>query len=100
MSTGIKDRIEKLLNELTSLKGILPGSISTQYNVCGTPNCKCKAPVNPVKHGPYYQLSYTTLGKSSSKFIKKDDIDTAIKMRDNYKKFKEICFQLPGLYSN
>lgn len=98
MNTEIKGEIEKLLNELISLKGILPGSISKQYNVCGTPNCKCKDPESPVKHGPYYQLSYTALGKSSSKFIKKDDLDIVAKMRSNYKRFKEICFQLPHLY--
>lgn len=98
MNTEINSKIEKLLNELISLKGILPGSISTQYNVCGTPNCKCKDKENPIKHGPYYQLSYTVLGKSSSKFIKKEDFNIATEMCVNYKRFKEICSQLPALY--
>jgi hypothetical protein len=98
MNTEIRVEIEGLLNELISLKGILPGSISKQYNVCGTPNCKCKDPENPVKHGPYYQLSYTVSGRNSSKFVKENDLNVVNKMRDNYKRFKEICFQLPGLY--
>jgi len=98
MNEDLKSKIEELLNELILLKGILPGSISKQYNVCGTPNCKCKDPENPVKHGPYYQLSYTVSGRNSSKFIKKDDLNSVSRMRNNYKRFKEICFQLPGLY--
>lgn len=98
MNTDTKSKIEELLNELVSLKGILAGSISTQYNVCGKAGCKCKDPVNPVKHGPYYQLSYTVSGKNSTMFIKEDILDDVNIMRNNYKRFKEICFQLPGLY--
>ena len=48
-----------------------PGSLSTQYKVCGSPGCRCKA-TPPIKHGPYYQVSYTRKGKSSSKFVKKE----------------------------
>jgi len=47
-----------------------PGSLSEQYNVCGTPDCHCKDPKHPRKHGPYYQLSYTWRGKGSSRFVR------------------------------
>jgi len=46
-------------DKLADLGPIHPGSLSEQYNVCGTPGCRCKDPKNPVKHGPYYQLSYS-----------------------------------------
>ena len=98
MTTDPKSKIEELLNELVSLKGMIPGSISSQYNVCGKAYCKCKDPEDPVKHGPYSQLSYTVSGKDSTMFIKKDVLNDVNRMRDNYKRFKEICFQLPGLY--
>ena len=48
--------IEQLKQRLLNLGPVLPGSISEQWNVCGTPGCKCKDPANPEKHGPYYQL--------------------------------------------
>ena len=41
------------------------GSLSRQYNVCSSPGCRCKASP-PRKHGPYYQLSYTRNGKSTT----------------------------------
>jgi hypothetical protein len=35
--------IAKVKEELAGLGDLRPGSLSTQYNVCGSPNCKCKA---------------------------------------------------------
>ena len=65
-----------------------PGSLSTQYNVCGNPNCACKDPVNPKKHGPYNQLSFSRKGKSSTRFIKETDLEQVQQQIRNYKKFK------------
>jgi len=98
MNNDLMQKIEELLIELITLKGILPGSISKQYNVCGTPRCKCKDPENPVKHGPYYQLSYTVLGKSSSMHLNVEDIGRVENLQRNYKRFKEICRDIPGLF--
>lgn len=50
-----------------------PGSFSTQYNVCGSPGCRCKTDP-PKKHSPYYQISYTRKGKSSSRFVRNGDL--------------------------
>ena len=68
-------------------KDLRPGSLSTQYNVCGTPGCRCKA-TPPVKHGPYYQVSFTRKGKSSSKFVKKPDLPEVRKQLKNYERMK------------
>jgi len=62
-------RIQRLLAEVAQLGPMLPGTISTQWNVCGKSGCRCKDPVKPRKHGPYYQLSYTLAGKSSTVFV-------------------------------
>ena len=50
-----EERIVELLREkLIGLGPMLPGSISEQWNVCGTQGCRCKDPNKPVKHGPYW----------------------------------------------
>ena len=72
---------------LAALGDLRPGSLSTQYNVCGSPGCKCKADP-PVKHGPYYQVSYTRKGKSSTKFVKKEDLPEVRKQLKNYERMK------------
>ena len=83
----LQRQIEKVKRDLTALGDLRPGSLSTQYNVCGSPGCRCKADP-PVKHGPYYQVSYTRKGKSSTKFVKKEDLATVRKQLKNYERMK------------
>ena len=92
--TKEKRKVEQLYKTLVELGPMLPGSISEQWNVCGTQGCRCKDPDAPVKHGPYYQLSYTVGGKSSSMFIKKEDLPEARRRLKRYKEFKQLCSDL------
>jgi hypothetical protein len=79
---------------------MLPGSISEQWNVCGTPGCKCKEKNNPIKHGPYYQLSFSVKGKSSSMFVKKQDLREARRRVQRYQEFKQLTMALTQAYIN
>jgi len=92
--TGEERKVEQLLKKLTQLGPLLPGSISEQWNVCGTPGCKCKDRSRPVKHGPYYQLSFTVGGKSSTKFIKKKDLPEVRRRLKRYQQFKALSTEL------
>jgi hypothetical protein len=83
----LQRQIDKLKRELADIGDLRPGSLSTQYNVCGSPGCLCKASP-PVKHGPYYQVSYTRKGKSSTKFVKKEDLPEVRKQLKNYQCMK------------
>ena len=85
------NRINAIKNSIVQLPPLLPGSLRKQWNVCGTPGCKCKDPENPKRHGPYYQLSFTVGGKSSSMFVKSQDVPEVRKRITRYKKFKELC---------
>ena len=90
----LKKKIELLKQKLLNLGPVLPGSISEQWNVCGTPGCKCKDPKKSQKHGPYYQLSFSVGGRSSSMFIKKQDISEARKRVQSYQEFKKLTMEL------
>jgi len=83
----LQRQIEKVKRDLGALGDLRPGSLSTQYNVCGSPGCRCKADP-PVKPGPYYQVSYTRKGKSSTKFVKKEDLPEVRKQLKNYQRMK------------
>jgi hypothetical protein len=83
-------RISTIKQELMELGEMRPGTISEQYNVCGNPQCRCKDPHHPKKHGPYYQLSYTRHGKSRSEHIKKEMITTVRNQVKNYKRFVKL----------
>ena len=83
----LERQIEKVKRDLVALGDLRPGSLSTQYNVCGTPGCRCKA-TPPEKHGPYYQVSYTRKGKSSTKFVKQKDLPAVRNQLKNYERMK------------
>ena len=82
-------QIERVKAQLAALGDLRPGSLSTQFNVCGTPGCLCKA-TPPEKHGPYYQVSFTRKGKSSSKFVRKEDLAAVRRELKNYEAMKTL----------
>lgn len=87
-------KINKIKAAISELGPILPGSISQQFNVCGTPGCRCKDPDNPKKHGPYHQLSFTVKGKSSSLFISKSNLAEVKRRVKRFQKFKQLSAEL------
>jgi len=83
-------RIQQIKKELSELGEMRPGSLSKQYNVCGNPNCRCKRPDNPLRHGPYYQISYSRKGKSKTEFVKAGQVKKVIQQLKNYQIFKKL----------
>ena len=90
--------IARIKAKLAGLGVMLPGSLSKQWNVCGTPGCKCKAPQRPVRHGPYWQLSFTVGGKSSTMFIQATELTEVRRRLRNYRQFKRLALELIGAY--
>jgi hypothetical protein len=86
----LQQRIGKIQAELTALGPIHPGSLSQQYNVCGNPTCRCKDPKRPQKHGPYYQLSYTWGGKSTTRFVRPPRVEAMRAKLTAYKRMREL----------
>ena len=86
---SLEGQIAKIKSDLDRLSDLRPGSLSEQYNVCGNPNCRCKDDP-PKKHGPYYQLSYTRKGRSSSKFVKKPHVSEVRKQLKNYARLRTL----------
>jgi hypothetical protein len=89
-SAQVQRRIAQLQQQLLELGRLHPGSISEQYNVCGTPGCRCKDSKDPQKHGPYYQLSYTWRGKSSTRFLRPEQVEEMREKVANYKRLREL----------
>jgi hypothetical protein len=47
----LERQIAKIKQDIDTIGDLCRGSLSEQYNVCGTSGCKCKA-TPPEKHGP------------------------------------------------
>jgi hypothetical protein len=82
--------IARIKQEIRSLgPDLMPGALTKQYNVCGNPHCRCKAHP-PQKHGPYYQLSFTRKGKSSSQFVKQQDLPLVRQQVRHYQRLRTL----------
>ncbi|MGH9428110.1 MAG: DUF6788 family protein [Terriglobia bacterium] len=86
----IEAQIEKLKTELLKIGEMRPGSLSRQYSACQKPGCKCVDPVKPQKHGPFYQLSYSHRGKSTTQFVRPQFVPVVRQQLAAYKKFKAL----------
>jgi len=88
----LEKRIDRIKEKIATLGDLRPGALSEQYNVCGNPRCRCKA-TPPQKHGPYFQLSYTWEGKSTSQFVPKDSVPQVKQQLRNYRRLRELVDQ-------
>ena len=82
-------RIDAIKRQIAALGRLRPGTLSQQYNVCGTPTCRCKADP-PHKHGPYYQLSYTWRRKSRTHFVREQDLPQIQREVANYERLRAL----------
>jgi hypothetical protein len=93
----IQRQIAKIKGELLALGDFHPGSLSRQYNVCGKPGCRCKNPRNPRRHGPYHKVSYVYRGRSTSRFVSRDQVKEIQAELANYKRFRKLTDEWVGL---
>src|SRR3989304_4487787 len=85
----LQRQIDRIKHELIELGDLRPGSLSEQFNVCGTPGCKCKKSP-PQKHGPYYQVSYTRNGRSGTRFVRRPQVAAVKRQLRNYARMREL----------
>ena len=80
-----KAEMEMLRN--LSRKELLYGSVVKKYKACGKGGCKC---TRGLLHGPFYYLTYKVEGKTKMIFIRKHLWEKAVKLNENYKKWRKL----------
>lgn len=71
----IERRIKAIKDELMSLGGMRPGSLTVQTRSWG---------------GEYHQLSFSHKGKGRTQYVKEENVETVKKQIANYKRFREL----------
>jgi hypothetical protein len=62
---------QELLNEIKRRRDILAGTLSSAYLPCNKGNCKC---TRGELHGPTWRLGYSNEGKSTTAYVRADDL--------------------------
>jgi hypothetical protein len=86
----LEEKVSRVKSELLNIGEMRPGSLSTQYNVCSSPGCKCKRKQNPIRHGPYYQISYTHRGRSTTQAVLPILVVEVRRQLQTFKKFRKL----------
>lgn len=94
---AIDRQIQAIKTSLLALSDMRPGSLSLQYNICGTAGCACKDPHQPKRHGPYFQLHYVYRGKHTSEYVREADVAQVRAELATFKEFRRLSDQWVGL---
>ena len=84
---------EQILSRIASFSDLRPGSLVERFRRCGKPYCHCAKP-GEKGHGPSYSLTRSVQGKTVTKIIPKDQVETTRKQIEEYHRFQQTVSEL------
>lgn len=85
----LKQRRDQLQAELTQVGDMRPGSLVERYRRCGKPNCHC-AREGETGHGPSFSLTHAVEGKTVTKVIPANAVETTRQQIHEYHRFRAL----------
>lgn len=83
---------------------VLQGSVTERWMECGKPTCHCHQDPEG-RHGPYYQWSWKSRGRTSSVYLTEEQADLCRQWVNNHrrmqktlKRLREISLRAARLY--
>lgn len=87
--TVLREQRSTLLAEIAAIDEFRPGSLTERYRKCGKPSCHC-AREGDRGHGPSWSLTRGVKGKTVTKVIPADFVDTTLEQIDRYKQLQRL----------
>lgn len=85
----LRQRRDQLRAELAEVGELRPGSLVERYRRCGKPNCHC-AREGEVGHGPSFSLTHAVGGKTVTRIIPHDAVETTRRQIQEYRRFRTL----------
>src|SRR5258708_28890370 len=95
-TTGQQARAAGIAAEFASLGLALPGTLIERHVRCGKPGCRCHADP-PVLHGPYWQWTRKTGGKTVTRLVPDEQLDDYRQRLDNHPPLRALVAELAAL---
>jgi hypothetical protein len=86
---AIEQRRVALRTELTQVGAMRPGSLVGRYRRCGKPQCHCARP-GAQGHGPSWSLTHAVAGKTVTRVIPPDAVETTHRQIAEYRRFRGL----------
>ncbi len=87
---------QRIAAELAAIDFALPGSITERRMRCGQRRCRCKHDP-PQLHGPYLQWTRKVNGKTVTRMLTPQQLDTYRDWLDNARRLRELTTELETL---
>ena len=82
-----------MLADIGALGDFRPGSLAERYRKCGKPRCHC-AREGSRGHGPSWSLTRGVAGKTVTKIIKAEAVETTREQIAEYRHFRQLVREL------
>jgi len=83
---------ETILQQIRELGDFRQGSLSPRYRKCGKPYCHC-AKEGSKGHGPLWMATRSIKGKTVSKAIPQEKVDTTFKQIETFHNFQNLVHE-------
>lgn len=83
---------ETTLQQIRELGDFRQGSLSPRYRKCGKPYCHC-AKEGSKGHGPLWMTTRSIKGKTISKAIPQEKVDTTFKQIETFHNFQNLVHE-------
>jgi len=86
-----------VLEKITALGDLRPGSLTTTQGKCGKAECCCKQPDHPG-HGPHWRITYKAEGKTRTESLyEQAAIKKAEREIDEFRRFQQLSREFVDL---
>jgi hypothetical protein len=89
----LQEQRTSLLAQIAALQPFRPGSLTARYRRCGKPSCHCAREGDPG-HGPSWSLTRTVHGKTVTKIIPADEVNTTQQQIERYHEAQRLYQEL------
>jgi len=85
----LQEQKKTILQQIDELGDFRQGSLSPRYRKCGKPYCHC-AQDGSKGHGPLWMITRSKSGKTTSKAIPIEKVDTTFKQINTFHQFQGL----------
>jgi hypothetical protein len=96
VTASAERRRAQLMDEITEVGFVLPGSIVMRSTRCGNRGCRCRGEP-PQLHGPYATWTRKVANKTVTKTLSGDQVERYRPWFDNARRLRELLRELEAL---
>ena len=85
----LQEQKEMIMQKISELGDFRQGSLSPRYRKCGKPYCH-SAKKGSKGHGPLWMITRSVSGKTVSKAIPREEVETTFKQIDTFNQFQNL----------